>query len=272
MKTIFSVVIFIFFLNNCAGFNKRNTLLIVAVEENLVPDKQPQKILLAPLYIPIGVVGGILDIFIIHPAIQTVSAYVDTKDFLWNIRFNGYMTEMGSLPIRIAASPVVFTIDWLIRSAFDVSPSVQSKPPEDISDEQMNNFITKRDKSAIVQYINNSYNKAKFPKEREVMIRLLTEFSYEKDNDVHVTTVNYICEKNFSEYEDLLLSIQIPNYSPSQLACFNRRRSKKASKTILEQVKRTDLSNEVFANYIQTIFYIGEKDDIQYVKMKLKEK
>ena len=135
------MLIFIFFLNNCAGFNKRNTPLIVAVEDNLVPEKQPQKILLAPIYIPIGIAGGILDIFIIHPAIQTVSAFVDTKDFLWDIRFNGYMTEMGSLPIRAVASPVVFTIDWLIRSAFDVSPSVGRKPPEEISEDQMNNFI-----------------------------------------------------------------------------------------------------------------------------------
>ena len=266
------MLIFIFFLNNCAGFNKRNTPLIVAVEENLVPEKQPQKILLAPIYIPIGIAGGILDIFIIHPAIQTVSAYVDTKDFLWDIRFNGYITEMGSLPIRAVASPVVFTIDWLIRSAFDVSPSVGRKPPEEISEDQMNNFITKKDKNEIIQYLNNSYSKAKFPKEKEILTRLLTEFSYEKDNDVHVTTVNFACDKNFSEYEDLLLSIQPSNYSPSQLACFYRRRSKKASKAILEQIKKTELSNDVFANYIQTLLNIGEKDDIQSIKMKLKEK
>ena len=272
MKTICSILIFIFFLTNCAGFNKRNTLLLVAVEENLVPDKQPQKILLAPVYIPIGIVGGILDIFIIHPAIQTGSAFVDTKDFLWNIQFNGYMTEMGSLPIRVVASPVVFTIDWLIRSAFDVTPSVERKPPQEISEDQMNNFITKRDKNAIIEYLNNSYSKAKFPKEKEALKRLLTEFSYDKDNDVHITTVNYACDKNFSEYEDLLISIQTPNFSPSQLACFNRRSSKKASKAILEQLKKTDLSNDAFANYIQTLFYIGDKDDIQFLKMKLKEK
>ncbi len=272
MKTLCSLLIFIFFLNNCAGFNKRNTPLIVAVEENLVPNKQPQKILLAPLYIPIGIVGGILDIFIIHPAIQTGSAYIDTKDFLWNIEFNGYVTEMGSLPIRALASPVVFSIDWLIRSAFDVTPSMARKPPQEISEDQINNLITKRDKNAIIEYINNSYSKAKIPNEKEALRRLLTEFSYDKDNDVHVTTVNYACDKNFSEYEDLLVSILTPNFSPSQLACFNRRRSKKASKTILELIKKTDLSNEIFASYIHTLFYIGEKDDIQYVKMKLKEK
>ena len=74
------------------------------------------------------------------------------------------------------------------------------------------NAVKNLDKNAIIEYLNNSYSKAKFPKEKEALKRLLTEFSYDKDNDVHITTVNYACDKNFSEYEDLLISIQTPNF------------------------------------------------------------
>ncbi len=274
MKVRFCILVLGLFLIDCAGFNKRNTPLIVAIENNLVPETQPKKILYAPLYIPLGIIGGVLDIFLIHPTLQTIPAYEDTIDLLWDIQFHGYMTEMGTLPIRAVVTPAFFTFDWLIRSAFDVSDRRSGKKPveEETSEEQMEQWIAKKDKNAIIQLINQSYAKSKIPKEKETLARLLKEFPHEKHPDVHVTVVNYTCDKNFADFEDLLISFPSPKYSPSQLACFQRNKSKKASKVILQILLKEDLPNDVFTNYIQTLLYIGEKEDVQILKSKLKEK
>jgi hypothetical protein len=52
---------------NCAAFNRRNTPLVGLVEKHMVPAKMPAKALAAPLYIPIGMVGGLIDVFLVHP-------------------------------------------------------------------------------------------------------------------------------------------------------------------------------------------------------------
>lgn len=94
----------------------------------MVPEKMPAKALAAPLYLPVGMVGGILDVFIIHPIMVIPEAWDTTVESLWT-GDAGYVTAMGSLPIRTAFTPVLFSVMVLIQSAFDTSSDEAAVDP-----------------------------------------------------------------------------------------------------------------------------------------------
>ncbi|TGK44598.1 hypothetical protein [Leptospira andrefontaineae] len=123
-KTFVVFLIFLLGFSNCAVFNRNNTPLIVKVEENLVPEDTGKKIIAAPLFIPLGLVAGILDLLIVHPIIRIPDAFNDTVSLLWTPRGNGYVTNMGFLPISIVLTPIVFSLDLLARSSFDINGNV----------------------------------------------------------------------------------------------------------------------------------------------------
>lgn len=123
-ETFAVFLIFLLGFSNCAVFNRNNTPLVVKVEENLVPEDTGKKILAAPLFIPLGLVAGILDLFIVHPIIRIPDAFNDTISLLWTPRGNGYVTNMGFLPISVVLTPIVFTLDLLARSSFDINGNV----------------------------------------------------------------------------------------------------------------------------------------------------
>ncbi|MEI1280454.1 hypothetical protein V6Z05_19130 [Leptospira venezuelensis] len=117
-------LIFFFGFSNCAVFNRNNTPLVVKVEENLVPEETGYKILAAPVFISVGLVAGLLDLLIVHPIIRIPDAFRDTVNLLWTPRGNGYVTNMGFLPISIVMTPIVFTLDLFARSSFDINGNV----------------------------------------------------------------------------------------------------------------------------------------------------
>ncbi|PJZ26648.1 hypothetical protein CH352_04540 [Leptospira hartskeerlii] len=123
-KVLAIFLIFILGFSNCAVFNRNNTPLVVKVEENLVPEDTGKKIIAAPIFIPLGLVAGVLDLFIVHPIIRIPDAFNDTISLLWTPRGNGYVTNMGFLPISIVLTPIVFTLDLLARSSFDINGNV----------------------------------------------------------------------------------------------------------------------------------------------------
>ncbi len=116
--------IFIIFLTclqmNCAIFQKKNLLLVNAVEENLIPEDKNKKILALPLIVPVGMMAGLLDVFIVHPISVLPRVGRDTISSLWTPKEKlGYVTRMGTIPFSTIATPPVFSFFWLHYWLFD---------------------------------------------------------------------------------------------------------------------------------------------------------
>ena len=107
---------------SCAVAVPENRRLVTWVEENLVPEGETEKVLVAPVVLPIGMAAGVLDAFVVHPAYVIDDAYESTMDALWRDVDLGYVTYCGSLPFRAALTPVVFFGGALARSIFDIEP------------------------------------------------------------------------------------------------------------------------------------------------------
>lgn len=112
-------LVFSFIIFNCSVLNKKNLILVNAVEENLIPQKSPMKYFAAPLYIPLGILGGILDVFLVHPIRVLPTAANHTIDGLWVSKEKGYVTKMGAIPFLTIATPVYFSIDWMYHAFGD---------------------------------------------------------------------------------------------------------------------------------------------------------
>jgi hypothetical protein len=112
-RKIFTFMIVIFLtslLTNCAIFQKKNLLLVNAVEENLIPEDKNKKILALPLIVPVGMIAGLLDVFIVHPISVLPRVGRETISSLWTSREKlGYVTRMGTIPFSTIASPPVFS-------------------------------------------------------------------------------------------------------------------------------------------------------------------
>lgn len=136
----FSFLILIFLTQlsfNCAIFQKKNLLLVNAVEENLIPEDKNKKILTLPLIVPVGMIAGLLDVFIVHPISVLPRVSRETISSLWTSREKlGYVTRMGTIPFSTIASPPVFSFFWLHYWLFDGRDNNSINPPAVLSDEE----------------------------------------------------------------------------------------------------------------------------------------
>ncbi|EOQ89285.1 hypothetical protein LEP1GSC202_1251 [Leptospira yanagawae serovar Saopaulo str. Sao Paulo = ATCC 700523] len=111
-KRILIIQIIVVSSLNCALFQKRNLKLTNAVEENLIPKDGNLRIIAAPIYLPLGVGAGILDVFIIHPIAVIPDAAEDTIGVLWTSQNSGYYTKLGAIPFSALATPPFFIMAW----------------------------------------------------------------------------------------------------------------------------------------------------------------
>ena len=111
------------FCGGCAVFNRDNTPALNFVERNLVPADSTARAISYPLTVPVGLTAGMLDMVLFHPISVAGDAWDDTNDLLWKKLDweNQYVTTTVVNAPRLFAVPVVFTIDFLARSSFDVS-------------------------------------------------------------------------------------------------------------------------------------------------------
>lgn len=109
--------------SSCAWTNRDNRPVWNAFEENLVPDNGTAFALTLPLTIPAGLVAIATDTFVVHPIAVVDDALDDTADLWRDIDWEKhYYTSLGALPFRALATPGVFVVSFLGRSAFDVDP------------------------------------------------------------------------------------------------------------------------------------------------------
>jgi hypothetical protein len=107
----------------CAVFNRNNTPALNLVEQYMVPKDQTARVLSYPVVVPIGMVAGTMDMLVLHPLSVAGDAWDDTNEFLWSKLDwdNQYVTTTVVNAPLVAFEPVVFTLDFLARSSFDIS-------------------------------------------------------------------------------------------------------------------------------------------------------
>jgi len=263
--------LFVFFILisfiQCAAFHKKNTPLIVKVEENLIPKKQPAKILTAPLYLPIGIVAGLIDVFIIHPISQIPESYTDTKSSLWDQTYNGYFTEMGSFPLRLGMTPVIFSISWLMRSAFDFHFSGNS-----IQEPDANIAIEKMFEEGNTEKMSEWMGQCKAMNAEEQKVARQIFIKYTDHTELYNNTVNCLCYNNFEQNEAFFISQLASNINSNLLYCFSNHTSPKASAEILHILQSKQLTNEQFIELTSTVYRIGVEKDIETIKEKVRTK
>ncbi len=110
-------------LCGCAWSNRANRPVWNAFEEHLVPADDTAFYATLPLTIPAGLLSALLDTFIVHPAQVADDAWGDAMELWRNMHWETqYYTALASLPFRAVGTPIVFVVQFLARSAFDIPP------------------------------------------------------------------------------------------------------------------------------------------------------
>lgn len=125
MRKIPAVLIILTLLicNGCAVFNRDNTPALNLVEQYLVPKDKAAQAIAYPLVVPVGMAAATMDMVIFHPLSVAGDAWDDTNELFWegldwDQRF--VTTTVFNAP-RLVVMPVIFSIDFLARSSFDIS-------------------------------------------------------------------------------------------------------------------------------------------------------
>ncbi|HMZ59469.1 MAG TPA: hypothetical protein PL048_11880 [Leptospiraceae bacterium] len=275
-KIILSILIFSFI--SCAGFNRKNLLLATAVEENLVPEKPPMRYIAAPFYLPLGIAGGFLDVFLIHPLRSVPRAADDTIDALWRNREGGYITKMGAVPFLTVASPVFFAAVWMVRSFFDVGSS-DYKPAEQSGSEEAfataeKNFQENKKAELTESLYAVCYSGASYP---DSFVRLLQNSydRYKADANFSSTVISCMAqEKLYSKSEEFLFS-KFEEEDNNQVFIMNTLASgkskKRLSEAVLQKIFSKNSKKEYLQDYIMTLYRLENREHIQKFQNKLKD-
>jgi hypothetical protein len=105
----------------CAFNNPANTPLLTALDGAVQPESTAAKVALGPVFVPVGVTCGVLDICVVHPAQSVPRAASDAWRVVWK-NAGGSFTQQSLLFVpRVVTTPVVFCFAWARRSLFDVN-------------------------------------------------------------------------------------------------------------------------------------------------------
>lgn len=133
-KLVVGGLLSLLFLPSCAWSNPDNRPVWNKFEENLVPDDTGWFAATLPVTVPLGLLSIAVDTVIAHPLQVVDDAYDDSSE-LWDpddLEFDtAYYTEMGFLPLRTIATPIVFTGSFLARSIFDIRAPVAPMTDEE---------------------------------------------------------------------------------------------------------------------------------------------
>ena len=276
-KIILSILIFSFI--SCAGFNRKNLLLATAVEENLVPEKPPMRYIAAPLYLPLGIAGGFLDVFLIHPLRSVPRAADDTIGALWRNREGGYITKMGAVPFLTVASPVFFAAVWMVRSFFDTGSdySKGAEPPknDEAAMAEAEKHFKENKKTELTGSLNNvCYSASAFP---DSFVRLLENMYDKHKADASLAPLIISCMANEKMYprseEFMFRKFEEEDYN--QIFIMNTlvsgKSKKRLSESVLQKIFSKTSKKEYLQDYIQTLYTLGNKEHIQKFQNKLKD-
>lgn len=270
-----TTTILLLFMISCAAFRKDNTPLISAVEDNLVPESQPAKTLTAPFYLTAGVVGGIIDVFVIHPVSEIPESYHDTKDALFDIEA-GYYTDWGSFPVRLGFSPVFFSLVWLARSTLYTGDDSSVEEPARFTEEQARQI---EDIDKLKEFLNQCSYKANSGEDSyslDLYIELYRKFE-KKEPGMRksflqcMNSSNWKSSKDKATYESFLIN-QLGDLKLDQMIVYELESMKSVmgSKQMLELLSSQDLEKRQIQSYLNGIINIDHRPHIEELKRRLR--
>ena len=111
------------FVSACAWSDPDSRPIWNTFEEQVVPTDDALFVATLPLTVPIGVTAIAADTCVAHP-VQVLDDAARDAGELWDgerMDFEAeYYTQLASLPLRVAFTPVVFGGAWVLRILFDV--------------------------------------------------------------------------------------------------------------------------------------------------------
>jgi len=115
-------------LGGCAFTNPRNTPALSALDRAVRPETTLGKAALAPVFVPVGVACGALDICVLHPVRAAGYAAADTWRAVWADSRLSHTEQALLLVPKAAVSPVVFAFCWFGESFFNLRPDSAKEP------------------------------------------------------------------------------------------------------------------------------------------------
>jgi hypothetical protein len=112
----------------CAFTNPNNTPLLTMLDESVAPESATGKALLSPVFVPVGLASGVLDICLIHPIRALGFASEDTYRVVWADPKGSFAAQSLRAVPKAVVTPVVFAFCWVGESLFDLRPQEAPKP------------------------------------------------------------------------------------------------------------------------------------------------
>jgi hypothetical protein len=288
----FIFLIVIFFFTQCALFEKKNLRLIYAVEDHLVPEDKTLKVVTAPLYIPVGLVGGVLDVFLIHPLAVIPDSVEDTIETVWIPHEKpGYVTRMGSIPFLTLLTPIYFTLSWTNHWLFKSSDDYErSKPTAKLEPEiwvkEFSEKVTKLDtldanpnetvdmaSIDLNLHLGECYDYVDLVNLSKPLETILKWKSIPGHYEFKNSVINCMIgsEKYWNQYEDVLLSILYTEKTDLALLLnpLIQKKSEKGSAFILNKIFDSSSTEEEIRELIYALYAIDNKKDLARFKSKL---
>ncbi|MCB1176894.1 MAG: hypothetical protein KDK36_04880 [Leptospiraceae bacterium] len=273
----FILIFFILSQFNCAIFERKNLVLVNAVEDNLVPEDSTYKILAAPFYIPLGIIGGVLDVFLLHPISVIPKAANTTIEDLWKPRELGYVTRMGAIPFTMILTPFYFGISWSYYWLFESGSRLESEGGVSTTENWIKNLKKAKNKQEdamiVSDLLNECYQHINSDGVSEVLIPILKDESIEEsDYNIGISCISST-ENYGKEYEDFILEMYYkkPDSFFSYLRFFELTKSKKGSELLVNELFSKKRKSKNIPEIIQTIYRIGDRKQIEKIENKLRE-
>ena len=124
-------VVFAPLVAGCAFQNPKNTPLLTFLDQNLQPESRTAQVALAPVTVPLSVVGGALDIVVLHPIQAGGLAGVDTWNLIWAQPDKPFSQHLIEFPLKAVGTPIAFSVIWVGRTLFDVEQLADPGPPRE---------------------------------------------------------------------------------------------------------------------------------------------
>lgn len=276
-------VVFLFInLTNCAIFQRKNLILVNAVEENLVPKDDSAKIWASPFYIPVGILAGALDVFVVHPISVIPKAANDTLNALWTDRNNlPYVTRMGVIPFSLLLSGPMFTLSWSYHWLFEDSTEESKgfRPNKTLTTEEWISKLEIAIESNSNEEIGDLLNLCELNTKTDKQIKLLIKVyqKYKSNARLNLSSMALYCLLSKGYYnptiEDFVVQIFLKDHSldiiynnrNNLVAYFIQNRSQKGSKALIEMLSDESLNNRWIPFIVDNLFIFGykeEKDEI----------
>tara|TARA_Y100001937_G_scaffold62768_1_gene86127 strand:+ start:28860 stop:29189 length:330 start_codon:yes stop_codon:yes gene_type:complete len=107
-------------ISQCAFMVKENRRLTNALDSVVSPESTMAKVVLSPVFVPVGAVSLAADAIVIHPVAVIPQAADDTLDAIWREPEGSIIWQTFLFVPKVVFSPVFFSFDWLFRSLFDM--------------------------------------------------------------------------------------------------------------------------------------------------------